>query len=73
MLIYAQLALGATMRHQHRDLSILDFPTAYGQVIPDVSDREPCRDQSVARSPRALRGNRRTDLAADGASHCRRS
>jgi cytochrome c oxidase assembly protein subunit 15 len=37
MLIYVQLALGATMRHQHRDLSILDFPTAYGQVIPDVS------------------------------------
>ena len=35
--IYAQLALGATMRHQHRDLSILDFPTAYGQVIPDTS------------------------------------
>jgi heme a synthase len=35
--IYAQLALGATMRHQHRDLSILDFPTAYGQVIPTLS------------------------------------
>jgi cytochrome c oxidase assembly protein subunit 15 len=33
-LIYAQLALGATMRHQHRDLSILDFPLAYGRVIP---------------------------------------
>src|SRR6266487_1358553 len=25
--IYVQLALGATMRHQHRDLAILDFPT----------------------------------------------
>jgi cytochrome c oxidase assembly protein subunit 15 len=25
------------MRHQHRDLSILDFPTAYGSVIPDVT------------------------------------
>ena len=37
-LIYAQLALGATMRHQHRDLSILDFPAAYGQVIPVLSD-----------------------------------
>jgi cytochrome c oxidase assembly protein subunit 15 len=33
-LIYAQLALGATMRHQHLDLSILDFPLAYGRVIP---------------------------------------
>lgn len=37
LLIYAQLVLGATMRHQHRDLSILDFPAAYGRVIPDVS------------------------------------
>ncbi len=35
-LIYLQLALGATMRHQHRDLSIADFPTAYGQWIPDT-------------------------------------
>jgi cytochrome c oxidase assembly protein subunit 15 len=35
--IYLQLALGATMRHQHRDLAILDFPTAYRQWIPDTS------------------------------------
>jgi cytochrome c oxidase assembly protein subunit 15 len=35
--IYVQLALGATMRHQHRDLSILDFPTANGLWIPDTS------------------------------------
>ena len=35
--IYAQLALGATMRHEHRDLAILDFPTAYGQIIPTVT------------------------------------
>jgi len=35
--IYVQLALGATMRHQHKDLSILDFPTAYGAWIPDTS------------------------------------
>jgi cytochrome c oxidase assembly protein subunit 15 len=37
VLIFAQLALGAAMRHQHRDLAILDFPLAYGRVIPDVS------------------------------------
>jgi heme a synthase len=36
-LIYIQLALGATMRHQHRDLSITDFPTAYGQWLPNTS------------------------------------
>src|SRR6266487_2612686 len=35
--IYLQLALGATMRHQHRDRAITDFPTAYGQWIPDTS------------------------------------
>lgn len=34
VIIYLQLALGATMRHQHRDLSITDFPLAYGQIIP---------------------------------------
>jgi len=32
--IYLQLALGATMRHEHRDLAILDFPLAYGQILP---------------------------------------
>lgn len=37
IMIYVQLALGATMRHQHRDLSILDFPTANGAWIPDTS------------------------------------
>jgi cytochrome c oxidase assembly protein subunit 15 len=35
--IYVQLALGATMRHQHRDLAILDFPTANGAWLPDTS------------------------------------
>lgn len=35
--VYLQLGLGATMRHQHRDLSILDFPLAYGALIPDTS------------------------------------
>src|SRR5213080_399518 len=35
--IYVQLALGATMRHQHRDLAILDFPTTNGGWIPDTS------------------------------------
>lgn len=35
--IYGQLILGATMRHQHRDLAITDFPTAYHQWIPDTS------------------------------------
>jgi cytochrome c oxidase assembly protein subunit 15 len=37
-IIYGQLGLGATMRHQHRDLAIMDFPLAYGQIIP-ATDR----------------------------------
>src|SRR6266498_246139 len=37
IVIYVQLGLGATMRHQHRDLAILDFPTANGAWIPNTS------------------------------------
>jgi len=32
--IFAQLLLGATMRHQHAGLAIPDFPLAYGKVWP---------------------------------------
>ncbi|MFN2624211.1 MAG: heme A synthase, partial [Chthoniobacterales bacterium] len=35
--IYVQLTLGATMRHQHKDLAMFDFPTANGAWIPDTS------------------------------------
>jgi cytochrome c oxidase assembly protein subunit 15 len=37
ILIFLQLALGATMRHQHAGLSISDFPLAHGQIWPDTS------------------------------------
>jgi heme a synthase len=33
-LIFCQLMIGATMRHEHAGLSISDFPLAYGQVWP---------------------------------------
>jgi cytochrome c oxidase assembly protein subunit 15 len=33
-LIFSQLLLGATMRHEHAGLSISDFPLAYGQAWP---------------------------------------
>lgn len=36
-LIFLQLALGATMRHEHIGLSIPDFPLAYGEILPDTS------------------------------------
>jgi cytochrome c oxidase assembly protein subunit 15 len=35
-LIFGQLVLGATMRHQHAGLAIPDFPLAYGKLWPAV-------------------------------------
>jgi cytochrome c oxidase assembly protein subunit 15 len=52
-LIYAQLGLGATMRHQHRDLSITDFPLAYGQIIP-ATDSATMARINQARDAQAL-------------------
>ena len=69
--IYGQLGLGATMRHQHRDLAILDFPLAYGQIIPQTIRRHRS-DQPSSRRPSSVRCVRRPDLAANGASLCRR-
>jgi len=37
LLIFLQLILGATMRHQHAGLAIPDFPAAYGTIWPDTS------------------------------------
>ncbi|MGH7977836.1 MAG: COX15/CtaA family protein [Limisphaerales bacterium] len=37
LLIFCQLALGATMRAQHAGLSINTFPSAYGKLWPDTS------------------------------------
>lgn len=37
ILIFLQLLIAATMRHQHAGLSIWDFPLAHGKVWPDVS------------------------------------
>jgi cytochrome c oxidase assembly protein subunit 15 len=39
LLIFAQLVVGATMRHEHAGLSIDDFPTAYGQAWPKTDAR----------------------------------
>ncbi len=53
LLIYGQLALGATMRHQHRDLAIPDFPLAYGQLLPRTNPAAIARI-NVARDREAL-------------------
>ena len=34
ILIFAQLLIAATMRHQHAGLAITDFPLAYGKIWP---------------------------------------
>ncbi len=36
-LIFIQLGIAATMRHEHAGLSIPDFPLAYGKIVPDTS------------------------------------
>lgn len=36
--IYVQLILGAVMRHTQSGLAVPDFPLAYGQLIPSLSD-----------------------------------
>jgi cytochrome c oxidase assembly protein subunit 15 len=35
-MVFVQLAIGASMRHAHTGLSIPDFPTAYGKVLPPL-------------------------------------
>jgi cytochrome c oxidase assembly protein subunit 15 len=37
ILIFAQLLIGATMRHQHAGLAISDFPLAHGKIWPDTN------------------------------------
>jgi len=39
VLTYFQLIVAATMRHAHLGLSIPDFPTAYGNFFPDLSEQ----------------------------------
>lgn len=39
VLTYFQLIVAATMRHAHLGLSIPDFPTAYGNFLPDLSEK----------------------------------
>jgi len=38
-LIFAQLIVGATMRHQHAGLAIPDFPLAYGKLWPAMDPK----------------------------------
>jgi cytochrome c oxidase assembly protein subunit 15 len=52
-LIFVQLGLGATMRHEHIGLAVPDFPLAYGQILPDTS---PAAIEAI-NARRAIEGN----------------
>jgi cytochrome c oxidase assembly protein subunit 15 len=43
LLIFVQLLIAATMRHQHAGLAISDFPTAYGKIWPGTSPEDIAR------------------------------
>jgi cytochrome c oxidase assembly protein subunit 15 len=38
--IYAQLIVGAVMRHEQAGLAIPDFPTTYGKILPPTTTAE---------------------------------
>lgn len=48
ILIFLQLILGATMRHQHAGLAIPDFPLAYGKLWP-VMDADSIQNYNARR------------------------
>lgn len=48
-LIFLQLVLGATMRHQHAGLAIKDFPLAYGKLWPAM-DAESLKNYNQQRN-----------------------
>jgi cytochrome c oxidase assembly protein subunit 15 len=50
LLIYAQLVIGATMRHYKAGLAIPDLPLAYGKILPPTSEEA----LSVINDARAL-------------------
>jgi cytochrome c oxidase assembly protein subunit 15 len=62
-LIFLQLLVGATMRHQHAGLAIPDFPLAYGKLWPDTSPVA-IAYYNVMRSP-AIIGNPITAFQVD--------
>jgi cytochrome c oxidase assembly protein subunit 15 len=50
LLIFVQLLIAATIRHQHAGLAIWDFPTAHGKIWPDTSP-EAIADYNAQRPP----------------------
>jgi heme a synthase len=63
ILIFVQLLIAATMRHQHAGLAITDFPLAYGKLWPDTSP-EAIAHYNVTRPPGTI-GNPITAFQVD--------
>lgn len=53
-LIFAQLIIGATMRHQHAGLAIPDFPLAYGRIWPAMGAESVARYNQLRLEATAL-------------------
>jgi heme a synthase len=53
VMVFIQLALGASMRHSHTGLSIPDFPTAYGGVFPPLDAASIARINDVRANTQA--------------------
>ena len=66
--IYVQLALGATMRHQHRDLGDSGFSDCKRRMDSRYQRGGVGKDQCMARRARFVRRERVSNLAANGAS-----
>ncbi len=63
VLIFVQLLIAATMRHQHAGLAITDFPLAYGKLWPATSP-EAIAHYNVTRPPGTI-GNPITAFQVD--------
>ncbi len=53
--VFLQLLVAATMRHQHAGLAIPDFPTAYGRLWPDMSPEAVARYNQMRTEITSLR------------------
>ena len=53
-LVFLQLMIGATMRHQHAGLAIPDFPLAYGKLWPNTDPESVVRYNQVRLETQAL-------------------
>jgi hypothetical protein len=69
-LIFLQLGLGATMRHEHAGLAIPDFPLAYGKILPDTSAASIAAINQARVADDKASDKRAAHLDSDGSPRC---